>query len=408
MSGAHDSGSLVFPEKQGQDQFENIYGQYRERICKYFLYKVNEAAAEELTQQVFIKVFQNIHSFHYESSLFTWIYKIAQNTLKNEYRGWSRTLDNSSLDLSTCESQVVSLDFTEHVEIRLDISAALHKLNALDHQIVLLRYFVGCTILEIAEIVQKRESAVKNRLYRALSKLKLELKEWGDLTVMSIQNLISIVSKDRPNEDQNVENKVHQDVLNELKRNVDQLLTKYKHKPTKKVIIEIYPDLTAFHAAVGEPSAPNWFMGTSEDNVLKIVSPLNPGPEHTYESILKSTVHLFTMWLISDINNAAPKWLRQGIGGYEAKQMSPDFIKSSIDRLLLQGRIPTFTELNNDTWDFEIMGGFQFSYKIVEYLIFVHGIEKLNQLIRDSEDFDGIYKCSEEELHEAWSKYILN
>jgi len=407
VSGAHDNECPVFPERQGKEQFETIYLQYRERIRKYFSFKVNASVAEELTQQVFIKVFQNIQAFNYDSSLFTWIYKIAQNTLKNQYRGLSRTLEGSSVDISTCDSQLVSLDFTDHVEIRLDISAALRKLSALDHQIVLLRYFVDCTIAEVAEIVRKRESAVKNRLYRALSKLRFELKEWGDLTVMSIQNLISIVSKDRPDEDQYSENKVHQDVLSELKRNVDQLVAKYKHKPTKKIIIEIYPDLSAFHKAVGEPDAPSWFMGTYKGNILRIVSPLNPGPEHTYESILKSTVHLFAMWLIFDINSSAPKWLRQGIGGYEAKQMTHDYIRSSIATLLLQDKIPAFAELNNDSWDFETMGGFQFSYKIVEFLIAAYGIDKLNLLIRNPDDFEGVYHCSEAELHEEWKAYML-
>ncbi|UNK18638.1 hypothetical protein MNQ98_00895 [Paenibacillus sp. N3/727] len=121
---------------------------------------------------------------------------------------------------------------------------------------------------------------------------------------------------------------------------MERINTKYKHVPSTKITIEIYPDLPTFHQAVGEQDAPNWFMGTMEKNILKIVSPLNPGPEHTYESILKSTVHLYAMWLISDINPAAPKWMRQGIGGFEAKQMATSFITSSIADLVHRGEVP--------------------------------------------------------------------
>ncbi|MFZ4192738.1 hypothetical protein ACOZB4_01805 [Paenibacillus sp. NPDC058898] len=145
--------------------------------------------------------------------------------------------------------------------------------------------------------------------------------------------------------------------------------------PSQKVVIEIYPDLPTFHQAVGEADAPNWFMGTYEGHILNIVSPLNPGPEHTYQSILKSTVHLFTMWLINEINPTAPKWIRQGIGGYEAKQMSQDFINDSTEETIRNLAIPSFDELNNDTWDFETMKGFQFSYMFVEFVFEQYGID---------------------------------
>ncbi|MGM1048998.1 MAG: RNA polymerase sigma factor [Bacillota bacterium] len=407
MSGAHDKQHPVILEMQGSyENIEIIFHQYHEKIRKYFSFKMNEASAEDLTQQVFIKVMRNIHSFNQESSLFTWIFKIAQNTLKNEYRRISRTLESSS-DLTGYESRLISLDFTKHVEIRFDISSALNKLSPLDNQIILLRFFVDCTIAEISEIVGMRESAVKNRLYRTLDKLKVELKEWGDIAIMSIQNMISIVNKNESNDKQSEgKNKVHQDLFNELQRNVERINTKYKHVPSTKITIEIYPDLPTFHQAVGEQDAPNWFMGTMENNILKIVSPLNPGPEHTYESIIKSTVHLYAMWLISDINPAAPKWIRQGIGGFEAKQMTTSFIKGTIADLVHRGEVPQFHEFNNDSWDFGTMKGFQLSYTIVEFIISEYGIEELNQLIRNPAGFQEIVHCSESKLHEEWVHYL--
>lgn len=155
--------------------------------------------------------------------------------------------------------------------------------------------------------------------------------------------------------------KVHHDLFVELNNNVERISSKYNYHPTQKVVIELYPDLPTFHQTVGEADAPNWFMGTYEGNIFKIVSPLNPGPEHTYESILKGTLHLFTMWLISEINPKAPKWIRQGIGGYEAKQMTQDYIKESTEEAIRNKAIPTFEQLDNDTWDFDTMKGFQFS-----------------------------------------------
>lgn len=300
MSGAHDTKPVYPDEQESITIFENTYEQYRQRISKYFSLKLNPLVADDLTQQVFLKAVENIHSFKGSSNLFT----------------------------------------------------------------------------------------------------------RGDIAIMSIHELISIVNKGENHYTNDRTTKVHQDLFDELNNSVERVSTKYKHHPSQKVVIEIYPDLPTFHQAVGETDAPNWFMGTHEGRTLKIVSPLNPGPEHTYQSILKGTVHLFAMWLISDINPAAPKWIRQGIGGYEAKHMSQDFIKGSTEDNIRNQSVPSFDELNNDTWDFETMKGFQFSYMMVEFVVDRYGVDALNKLIRNPQDFEGIFQCSETELYEQWVKYI--
>ena len=407
MSRAQDK-IPVNPDEQGIiKKFEINYEQYRNRICKYFSLKVNPMVADDLTQQVFLKAIENIHTFKENSSMFTWIFKIAQNIAKNEFRSISRKKE-IVYDFTNYESQSIALDFAKYVEIRIDISAALKKLNELDQQIISLRFFVDCTLSDISKIIGMRESAVKNRLYRSLEKLRRELKEWGDIAIMSIQDMISIVSKNEANSMTDSVKKVHQDLFNELNNNVEKISLKYKHQPSKKIVIEIYPDLPTFHQAVGEENAPNWFMGTFEDNYLKIVSPLNPGPEHTYQSILTSTIHLFTMWLITDINPLAPKWARQGIGGYESKGMSEEFIKNSTLKNLHNLVIPSFQELDNDTWDFETMKGFQFSYLIVEFIVNKFGLDALNKVIRNPSGYNDIFNCSESELHEQWVDYMWN
>lgn len=405
MSGAHGTNP-VYPDKQESiTNFESTYELYRQRICQYFSLKLNLMVADDLTQQVFLKAAENLHRFQGKSNLFTWIFKIAQNTLKNEYRRLSRKKE-SPFDFTGYESLSIPLEFTKYVDFRIDIGVALKKLDEKDHEIIALRFFVDCTLLEISKIVGMRESAVKNRLYRALEKLKKELKEWGGITVMSIQDLISIVNKGENEGLNNRLNKVHQDLFNELSDHIERISLKYNYHPSQKVTIEVYPDLPSFHQAVGEADAPNWFMGTYEGSILKIVSPLNPGPEHTYQSILKGTVHLFTMWLISEINPKAPKWIRQGIGGYEAKLMTQDYIEVTTKEAIQHLGIPTFDQLDNDTWDFDTMKGFQFSYLFVKFVDQQYGIDHLNQLIRNPQDFNGIFQCSEKELHQKMVGFI--
>jgi RNA polymerase sigma factor (sigma-70 family) len=140
MSRAHDKTVPCFPEtKEQHEQFENIFRNHYDRILNYLSMKVDRTIAEDLTQQVFMKAMVNLHTFREQSSLFTWIFKIAQNTLKNEYRKQARQNESVyyALDL---DSQFISVDFTKNVEVRIDIQTALRPLNKLDQQIVALLF----------------------------------------------------------------------------------------------------------------------------------------------------------------------------------------------------------------------------------------------------------------------------
>lgn len=405
MTRVHEQ-SYVYPDEHGILQpIEAACEQYRKRIRTYFSLKVSDMAAEDLTQQTFLRAIENIRSFKGNSSLFTWIFKIAQNTAKNEYRSRSRKKEQP-YDFAAYESQSISLDFAQYVEIRVDISAALQKLKELDQQIISLRFFVDCTLSEVSAIVGMRESAVKNRLYRALEKLRSELNEWGDIAMKSIQDMVAIVNKDEGNNAGTKQEKVHADLFNELKGSVERLIAKYNHRPSQKIIIEIYPNLSAFHQAAGKENAPDWFMGTFEGRYLKIVSPLNPGPQHTYQSILNATLHLYTMWLVRDINSEAPGWLIQGIGGIEAKTMSKEETLNSVNHYIQNVGVPTLGELNNESWEFGTMGGFQFTYLIVDFIIAQYGLKALNQLIRNPDDFQGIFQQSEQDLYHEWVRML--
>ncbi len=98
--------------------------------------------------------------------------------------------------------------------------------------------------------------------------------------------------------------------------------------------------------------------------------------------------------------------MRQGIGGYEAKQMTEAFIANTTTEAVRRGNIPAFHEFNNDTWDFETMLGFQYSYLIVEFIMENYGLDALNQIIRAPHDFTGVFNRSESELHEQWVSYM--
>ncbi|WP_454191113.1 hypothetical protein [Paenibacillus sp. Marseille-Q7038] len=86
--------------------------------------------------------------------------------------------------------------------------------------------------------------------------------------------------------------------------------------------------------------------------------------------------------------------------------MTQDFIKSSTEDMIRNLAIPSFDDLDNDTWDFETMKGFQFSYMMVEFVLNRYGIDALNKAIRNPRDFEGIFQCTKPELYKQWTEYI--
>ncbi|MFS0558196.1 RNA polymerase sigma factor [Brevibacillus sp. 179-C9.3 HS] len=159
--------------KGKREDFAPIYDHYVKRIYRYFSFKVGKPLAEDLTQQTFLKAMHRLDSFREESLFSTWLFQIAKYTLLDEQRRQKRRpkeleLDSLSTDASTC--------YAEQTATQLDLTSALQQLNEIEREIIMLRFFGECSFVEIAEIMQMGESAVKNRMYRALEKVKGNLR----------------------------------------------------------------------------------------------------------------------------------------------------------------------------------------------------------------------------------------
>ncbi len=60
-----------------------------------------------------------------------------------------------------------------------------------------------------------------------------------------------------------------------------------------KIKVKVYPDLKTFHSAIQLPDAPDWVVGSCISDELLMVSPVNPGNSHTYQSLMQVIVHEF-------------------------------------------------------------------------------------------------------------------
>ncbi|MBI3152796.1 MAG: sigma-70 family RNA polymerase sigma factor [Chloroflexi bacterium] len=165
-------------------EFDKIYTTFQPKILRYLTYMVGEADAEDLTQDVFVKVNKSLENFRGESQLSTWIYRIATNTALDKLRNPSFQQVEPFLELN--ESQFGGRVFPEgqrppiekeliREEMNDCIRGYIEKLPA-DYRVVLvLSEWEELKNIEIAEILGTTLGTVKIRLHRAKAKLKEEL-----------------------------------------------------------------------------------------------------------------------------------------------------------------------------------------------------------------------------------------
>ena len=189
-----------------------------------------------------------------------------------------------------------------------------------------------------------------------------------------------------------------------------QICNNMKTSFDSKIDVFIYPNTKAFHIAINYPEAPDWVVGAAGKNELKMVSPLNPGSVHSYESIMKAIVHELAHSIVLNFRKQGlvglPNWLNEGFAYYEANQLT-EADRKKVHSSLLKNTIPSWNELkNSNTFEFGEMGGYGISATIVEFLIETNGYEKLKQYIVEPKNVENIYKISEKDLELMWLKYL--
>ena len=162
------------------EQFEHILNRYSGQVFNLIAHIVPcKEDAEELTQDVFIKVFRLLSSFKEESSFSTWIYRIATNTALSAAR--KRKHDTLHLDdaaYSNIHDEIIDEALDNDSEEQLQrLSEVIDRLNAEERALITLYYMNEIPIAEVATIMRLTESNVKIRLYRTRKKLYLLLND---------------------------------------------------------------------------------------------------------------------------------------------------------------------------------------------------------------------------------------
>jgi RNA polymerase sigma-70 factor (ECF subfamily) len=164
----------------GSVDFQTLYDQYYPKIVGYLKKLVGEAEAEDAAQETFVKISRSLDSFRGESSLSTWIYRIATNTAMDHLRKPSSRM---VLLAEECDEEdagpIDTAPLHDTLLIRKDMNACIRGLvDSLpeDYRTVLvLSEFEGLPNAEIAEVLGLSLDVTKIRLHRARTKLRKAL-----------------------------------------------------------------------------------------------------------------------------------------------------------------------------------------------------------------------------------------
>jgi RNA polymerase sigma-70 factor (ECF subfamily) len=181
----HDEHELV---RRAQEYdpvaFGEIYERYYNGVYKYIYYRVgDQALAEDLTMEVFVKAMEAIDGFTFRGVPFSaWLYRIASNLVIDHFR---RQPAQPALSLeeklvASVEQSVIVLESEfAHQALR----RALSELTDDQQQVIVLKFVDGLSNHEVAQVLGKTEGAVKSLQHRALASLGRVLGEQGEVPV---------------------------------------------------------------------------------------------------------------------------------------------------------------------------------------------------------------------------------
>lgn len=139
----------------------------------------NHEDANDITQEVIIKMYKELKNFRRESSIYTWLYRIVTNLSLNELKKKKirHFFDFDEVDewLFKDEKQSPELSYREN-ELSNKIQEAINKLPEKQRTVFSLRYYDGLSYEEISEILGTSVGALKANYFHAINKLQKELK----------------------------------------------------------------------------------------------------------------------------------------------------------------------------------------------------------------------------------------
>jgi RNA polymerase sigma-70 factor (ECF subfamily) len=167
-----------------EPEFNHIYGEFYEKISHYLKRLIGENEAEDLTQEVFLKINKGLAGFEGKSSISTWVYRIATNAALDKVKSRSHREDSKTVVLEEASNDTENV-CAEKTSLSAEREAIRNEMNECIQEfvdrlptdyrtVIILSEIKDLKNQEVADILRLSLDAVKIRLHRARARLKTE------------------------------------------------------------------------------------------------------------------------------------------------------------------------------------------------------------------------------------------
>lgn len=163
--------ALVAAAQADPATFSKLYDQYVQPVYRYLLSRVGNAhEAEDITSQTFMAAYESLGRYRERGQFSAWLFRIARSKLNDHFRRHKH-----EVDLETA-GEILEREDALGVLIRAEelsrIRSLINGLSEEEQDLVRLRYVADLSFVEIADLLGRREDAVKKSIYRLLARLK--------------------------------------------------------------------------------------------------------------------------------------------------------------------------------------------------------------------------------------------
>lgn len=165
-----------------QDNFVLIINRYKNKLFNYIrrITSIRDEDAEDLLQDIFLKVYLNLNDFDSGLKFSSWIYAIARNQVISNHRRLSVRAEGHSTNLE--DESARKLDSNINIEKELDskylkdnVAKVLYSLNEKYREVLVLKFLEEKNYQEISDIIKKPVGTVGSLMNKAKSEFKKEL-----------------------------------------------------------------------------------------------------------------------------------------------------------------------------------------------------------------------------------------
>ncbi len=166
--------SLIKAAKSDPRAFGRLYDHYLQPVYRYLYSRLGNAhEAEDVTSLTFMAAYEALPKYREQGQFTAWLFRIARSKMNDHFRKNRHEVELEAVEQISAGDDV-SGAFIQNEEIH-KLRSVIKNLNPEEQDLIRLRYVAELTFVEIADLLGKREDAVKKTLYRLLARLKSQM-----------------------------------------------------------------------------------------------------------------------------------------------------------------------------------------------------------------------------------------